>query len=300
MKHIITATLLGILLSAGISACGDKKDSGEDPMKALKAERDSLAKVANDATQKYNYLTSYLDDVTSSIDSIVAQEEIAMNIKDPETGRAYSRKEMQERLQSLGDLIERQRMRIAALTDSMNNNANPAEFARLSQLVTFLNQQLNEKEAQLQTLQSELASSRRSIAELTSAVNTANQANDRLTAENQNLDQMLTEKTDQINQAWLLTKTKKELETMGVLSKGNLVKKSKFDPGQVKTSDCVPIDIRHFTEVTLNSKKKPTLLSQAPASSYTITEASSGKWVFAITDTHAFWSLSKIIVIELQ
>lgn len=223
-----------------------------------------------------------------------------MNVRNPETGRDYTRNEMRERIQSLSELIEHQRQRIAELTDSMNTHTNSADFQRLSLLVTYLNQQLNDKEAQLQKLQNELANSRRSVAELTSAVNSANQANERLAAENQNLDQMLVEKTDQLNQAWLLAKTKKELETLGVVSKGNLVKKSKFDPGAVSTSDCIPVDMRHFTDITLNSKKKPTLLSQAPASSYTLTEVSKGVWKFTITDTHAFWSLSKIVVIELQ
>lgn len=220
---------------------------------------------------------------------------------DKETGRVYSRGELRQRVADLGSLIDRQRQRIAALSDSLNSKSiNTKEVKRLTQLVKYLNEQLASKEAEMQRLQTELASSKRSIAELQTSVAAAQATNEKLTTENSALDQMVVEQNNQLNQGYFLAKPKKDLEKMGILSGGGFMKKAKFTPGAVSTSSCVPVDIRTFSQVELNSKKKPVMLSQAPAGSYTFEEVGKGKWRLVITDTMSFWSLSKIVVIQLQ
>lgn len=275
-------------------------DGNSEQLKALEAERDSLAIAAQNADTRYNDLTGYLNEISECIDSVASQEKTALVDNDPETGRKLTRAEIRSRINDLGALIERQRNRISALTDSLGGKVSPGEVARLTQLVTYLNEQLSAKEAQMQKLQQELASSKRSITELRTTVATQQAANEVLTSENTALDQMVSERSEQLNQGWLLAKPKKELEAMGVLSKGSLFKGGKFDAGAVNTTDCVALDTRSFSELTLKSKKKPVLLSQAPASSYRIEEVSSGTWKLVITDTMSFWSLSKIVVIQLQ
>lgn len=280
-----------------LASCSEN-NSGQ--IKALEAERDSLAIAAKDAGARYDELTGYLNEISECIDSVSSQEKVALVDNDPETGRKLSRTEIRARIADLGNLIERQRNRITALTDSLGGKVSPAEIERLTQLVTYLNEQLAAKEAQMQQLQQELATSKRSIRELKTTVATQRAENEVLTNENTSLDQMVAERSDQLNQGWLLAKPKKDLEAMGVLSKGNLFKGGKFNPGAVSTADCVALDTRSFSELALKSKKKPVLLSQAPTSSYRIEEVTKGSWKLVITDTMAFWSLSKIVVIQLS
>lgn len=289
-------SLCTIILLISLGACNKTDDSR---IKTLEAERDSLAGMYQNVNNRYNELSSYLTEVSECIDSVSEQEKMLFVDKDPETGRRYSRAEIKTRIREMGNLIERQRLRIAAITDSLSGKSS-AEVERLSQLVVYLNEQLAEKEVQMQQLQNELNASRRDISELKSTITSVQAYNDQLQNENASLDQMVVEKTTQLHQGWLLVKTKKELEQMGVLSGGNLIKKSKLNPGAIHTTDCVSLDTRTFTEVTLNSKKKPLLLSQAPNSSYVFEELGGGKWKLTITDTMAFWSLSKIVVIQLQ
>lgn len=299
MKSLfISFHIVGLLaLVAALNSCSGSSTD----VQALTAERDSLAQAAQEANSRYDELTVFISDISECIDSVSMQENLALMSSDPETGRKYSRKEIRERIQSLGSLIDRQRQRITSLMDSLSaNNLNVKEVERLTNLVSYLNQQLDAKEAQLQKLQGELANSKRSIAELQSSVAMATAANEQLTNENNSLDQLVVEKSQQLQQGWFMAKTKKDLQEMGILSGGNLLKKAKFVPGAVNTSDCAPVDITTFTEVSLNSKKKPVLLSQSPASSYMFEEITKGQWRLTITDTMAFWSLSKIVVIQLQ
>lgn len=297
MKHIksIIFACLGVTSLLSVS-CGD---GGK--IKSLEAERDSLAMAANDANMRYDELSDLLGEISECVDSVSMQSEIALVTVDKETGRVYSRGELRQRVADLGSLIDRQRQRIAALSDSLNaKSINTKEVKRLTQLVKYLNEQLASKEAEMQRLQTELASSKRSIAELQTSVAAAQATNEKLTTENSALDQMVVEQNNQLNQGYFLAKPKKDLEKMGILSGGGFMKKAKFTPGAVSTSSCVPVDIRTFSQVELNSKKKPVMLSQAPASSYTFEEVGKGKWRLVITDTMSFWSLSKIVVIQLQ
>lgn len=279
-----------------MNSCGN----GESRIKDLEAERDSLTKAAYDANMRYDELSGFLTDIAECVDSVYSQEEIAFTMTDPETGQKLSRNEIRNRIIELGNLVDRQKNRIAALADSLKAKGDPKEIERLTQLVKYLSQQLSDKEAQLIQLQGELASSKRSISELRASVASAQAANQKLAGENSALDELVATKSNQLNQGWFIAKPKKELEQMGILSKGNLLKKGKFNSGVVNVSQCAPVDIRSFTNVKLNSKKKPILLSQAPSSSYTFEEVGSGKWELIITDTMSFWSLSKIVVIQLQ
>ncbi len=286
-------------IAAMLISLGACNKADESRIKTLEAERDSLAGMYHNVSTRYDELSSYLNEVSECIDSVTEQEKLLFVDKDPETGRRYSRVEIKKRIKEMGDLIERQRTRIAAITDSLNGKSS-VEVERLSQLVVYLNEQLATKELQLQKLQNELDASRKDITELKSTITSVQANNDMLQSENALLDQMVAEKTTQLHQGWLLAKTKKELSDMGILTGGNIIKKAKFDPGAIRTSDCVALDTRTFTEVSLNSKKKPVLLSQAPTSSYVFEDIGGGKWKLIITDTMSFWSLSKFIVIQLQ
>lgn len=266
----------------------------------LQQQNDSLALAAEEAEIRYTELSGYLSDISDCVDSVSMQENLVFLRADPETGRVFSRQEIRNRIENLGNLIERQRARIAALTDSLGVKRDSKEIQRLTQLVSYLNEQLAAKEHQLQQLQNELATSKRNIADLQATVTSAKAANEELKDENSTLDQMVVEKTNQLNQGYFIAKPKKELEKLGIVKGGNLFKKSKFDPGSLNVSECMPVDIRSFNDVSLDSKKKPVILSQVPASSYTIEENGKGKWKLYITDSMSFWSLSKILVIQLQ
>ena len=58
------------------------------------------------------------------------------------------------------------------------------------------------------------------------------------------------------------------------------------------------VDIRTFTEVTINSGN-PKILTQMPASSYRI-EKGKGSSILYILDPTAFWSVSNYLIIQTK
>ncbi len=278
-------------------SCGGVDKSEYD---RLLAERDSIAAAADKSGAEAAELQAYLGDIATCVDSISSQERMLTLKVDPETGRAYSRREIVDRIRTFADIISRQRARIAALTDSLNNAHGAAaseKVERLTKMVAFLNAQLAAKEAEMQQLQQELATSKRSIADLTRNVASLNETNSTLTQENETLDRTVAEQTERMNEGYFMAKSKKELEQMGIL-KGGFLKKATFNAGNVNTSMCQKVDIRHFNDVTLNTKK-PKLLSQAPANSYTFEKIDKEHYRLVILDTMAFWSLSNVVIIQL-
>lgn len=277
-----------------LASCGDKTET------VTKEEYNQLLLQKDSCENELKSLNGYLDEINECVDSIAIQEGVLLNVVNIETGQNYTRKEMKDRIREFGSIIERQKAKIQELSERLQtSDQNSPEVARLSSMITFLNKQLEEKESQIAQLQFELENSKRSINELTAHVETLTTTNSELTSQNRQLDQIVEEQTTQMNEAYFLAGDKKKLESLGLL-KGGFLKKTSFNSGNISLSECTKVDIRKFNEVKLKSKKKPELLTQAPAGSYDFEKLDNGEYLFVILDTNAFWSISNVVVIKLN
>lgn len=288
---------VSFLAAVVLTGCGKDATVEKSEYDALLAERDSIAAAADREHASLTDLSGFLTQVAMCVDSISTQEGLLTVNRDPETGRKFSRREIITRINQFSDLIKRQRAQIAILTDSLGHTGAPANVAKLTEMIEYLNGQLEAKERQISQLRAEVASNRRSIESLNATVSDLNQTKAMLESENSTLDRTVAEQTNLMNEAYFLAAPKKELQEMGLL-KGGFLKKSSFDASNVNLSKCKKIDQRTFTEVTLESKK-PKLLTQAPAGSYTFEDDGDGRKRFIILDTTAFWSLSNVVIIQL-
>ncbi len=297
MKKVSNHLLFLILVSLFMTGCSGHGVSQQEYDSAV-AAKDSLAAVNDSTAAELNELTNYLAMLSESVDSITKEQNIIVNSIDPETGRKFNRSELRSRILNFADLIRRQRARIQELSDSLKSGMSEnAKIGELTTLIDFLNAQLMAKEAEVDNLRSQLAAGKKNIEELNAGILSLTETNSKLTAENETLDREIAAQTDRLNEGYVLVKTKKELEQMGLL-KGGFLKKSTFQAGNVDISMCRKVDIRHFNDIVLNSKK-PKLLSQAPKDSYSFEPAGGNKTRLVILDTIAFWSLSNVVIIQL-
>ena len=91
--------------------------------------------------------------------------------------------------------------------------------------------------------------------------------------------------------------TKKELTSQGLLS-GGFLQKKRVNHDAINKDMFTKVDIRTFTEVTINSSN-PKILTQMPASSYRI-EKGKGSSILYILDPTAFWSVSNYLIIQTK
>lgn len=291
---LLFAILLTICTFGSVSCSrGD-----DDYASAVIAERDSLRTLADENQRELERMTDFFNEVAACIDSISEQENLLAVTVDPETHRRYSSREMAMRLEQLSDIINGQRQRIQTLVDSLNNNTDSVRINGLTSTIAFLTAQLDQKEAQIERLRTELSGERRNVRRLSQRVENLEGTVDTLTRMNTALHEAVQVQTEIINEGFILMADKRILQQMGVIEGGGFLRRSKVNLGNVDTGSCTKVDVSQFTEITIPSKKVK-ILSPAPQGSYRLTKSGNAH-ILAITDPAAFWSLSNILVIQTQ
>lgn len=306
MKKYAKLLSLAISLSAlfvGLISCG-----GDSTGDAVLTRMDSLQQVAETKTRQYDDLSMFMTTIAQSLDSIAYAEDMLVKVANPETGET-SREAIRNQVNMFAELIQRQKARIAALTDSLSargntNGADMEQIKKLNGIIDFLNLQLDAKDQELKSLQSQLSSSKASVAQLSqsvsslkSNVSTLKQNVATLETKNEKLDEALTTQDEVINEGYIKIGTKKDLEAAGVLTKGGLFKKRKVNYSGFSGGGFQRVDIRHATSIPFSGKKAK-LLTAAPGGSYSLSETSKGHWVLTISNPTSFWSISNYCIIQ--
>lgn len=271
-------------------ACHDKSDSTQ----ALQAQIDSLEAANAAQASQLKDISDFMSVVSEGLDSIAAQEEqLTGNGKGME-GRKMTKEELKANLDAFAALLERQRNRIAQLEDSLQGRGE--SFGNLRNIITYLNQQLDEKNRTIVTLQASLNNKNVDIQRLNKQVKTLTDSNEQLTEEVNRRGDALVTQSAVINECYVKIGTKKELQQAGVLSGGGLLSKKKLDVANFQNAGFMRVDIRSYVEVEIPSKKIQ-ILTAMPSSSYTITSNGNSSKL-TITDPTQFWSVSNYLVIQ--
>lgn len=289
MKTLKSITI--VCLAIVLFSCGGKTQQEYDTM------ADSLQSVINERTSQYAELTSYLDLVASGLDSINSMENIIYLGKDEVTGKKLTRKEIRQRIDDLKELVIRQRTRIEELSDSLSF-VTDKKVAALQTIISNLNVQLEEKERTIQQLKGELNSSKTTITNLQANVSKLNQEKGALEEHVSMQEEALERQNDMINEGYYIIGTRKELKAAGVIS-ANLLQKSKVNLETADLSKLQKIDIRTFSNEMKINAKKAVILSHMPEASYSMVQEN-GQVILYIKDAALFWSLSKILVIQIK
>ena len=279
LMYKLGALVLGAVC---LGACkGGEEQSQKISM--LEQERDSILS-AN------GQLTSFLDIVSQSMDSIILQEGYLLNMPDAE-GRPVSDKErLLKNLDLFGELLERQRSRIESLEDSLTNLAD-AQNVKFLNILRGLQAQIKEKDEMISKLRVELNKKNANIAQLQSQVSALNE-------KTQEQETIMTVQSDMMNEGYVRLGTKKELQRDGILTRAGLFKK-KLDVSNFNPEFFTKVDIRTFLELKIEGKK-PEIITQMPESSYQMDENEDGTYTLRILDPTSFWSVSNYLVIQYK
>ena len=212
-------------------------------------------------------------------------------------GRKPIPKEMRERLKSFSEMLNRQKHRIALLEDSLSN-LNNKTVQRYRSLVTLLNNQLEEKDRTINNLMTRLNSSNVRITELETSVEELTSANEELSSIAESQQEALNIQSNTANEGFVRIGSKKDLQNVGLLSKGYLLSKAKINTSGFDPSLFQKVDIREFSEITIPAKSF-TVLTSMPESSYRIEKAGNSS-ILRIIDSERFWSISRYLVIQTK
>ena len=265
-------------------------------------ERDSLI-IENQANkEELAELNSIISTVSAGLDSIAIQEGIFYSGKTRD-GVALNRNQIIANINSMAEILKRQREKIQSLQDSLamrsaNPNKSSQSIEKLQNVIAFLNKQLAEKDNEIQSLRRDVNSKNKDINQLRTSLSDMRNGAEKAENRTQVVTQALAKQDEIINECYIKIGTKKQLVASGLL-KGGFLQKKKVNYEDVDKSKFNAVDIRKFREVTLKSNNPKILTPQPSNNSFHFEENGDGTCTLVITNPTQFWSVSNFLIIQL-
>ena len=283
MKKLFFMVCCAALLMTG---CKDGKNA---PGLASVQQTDSLNDVIAQKDSEINEMMGTLNDIEEGFRLINEAENRVALLKN---GEGTSKKQnLKENIQFIAERMKQNRELIAKLQKQLESST--LKGGQLKKTIDNLTAQLEEKDKQLLALREELDKKDIHISELDETIGNLNTNVSNLSADNQQKAETINAQDKQLNTAWYVFGTKKELKGQHILEGGKVMN------GNFNKNYFTKVDIRNTTEIKLYSKSAK-LLTAHPVSSYSLTHDASKQYVLRITNTQIFWSTSKYLVVLVK
>ena len=281
MKKVI---YFACLIAFALTGCTQRKSST-----AVDPANDSLQQVIAQRDSEINDMMGTLNEITEGFRQINEAENRVSIVKDGEG--TNKRQQIKENIQFISNTMQRNRELIKKLQQQLRDSR--FNGGELKKAIENLMQQLDEKNQQLQQLRTELDSKDIHIAELDETVNSLNSNVSNLKNESDQKSQTISNQDKQLNTAWFVFGTKKELKDQHILANGKVLESS-FNKNYF-----TKIDIRMDKEIKLYSKSAR-VLTMHPSSSYTLSRDANNQYILRINNPQIFWSTSKYLVVLVK
>ena len=279
-----------LILAVALLSMVACKQKGPDPMDvAMAQQRDSLNRIIAQKDNEINDMMSTMNDIVEGFQAI-NQAEDRLTIARSGEG-ASSTERIRESMQFIQQTMQQNRELINKLRNQLRQSSVNAD--QLRRTLDNLSRQLEEKDAQLKQLQADLQAKDIQIEELNEQVTDLNTNVAVLTEESSQKTQTITTQDKQLNTAWFVYGTKRELKEQNIYDGGKVLQ-SNFNRDYF-----TKIDIRVDKEIRLYSRSAK-LLTSHPASAYTLTQDANKQYTLRITNPQLFWSTSKYLVILVK
>lgn len=250
---------------------------------------DSLQRIIDQKDNELNDFVGVFNEIQEGFRLIEAAENNVSVIRDGENTNKAD--QIRESIRNIQQRMQHNRELIANLQKKLREGTLRSE--ELQKTITNFMKQLEEKNTELEQLRSELESRDIHIAELDQTVADLNANVSDLKQETEQKSQTIDQQDKQLNTAYYVFGTKKELQEQNVLQKGKVLQ------GNFNKNYFTKIDIRVDKEIKLYSKKAE-LLTSHPAGSYTLKLDAQQQYVLRITDPQKFWGASKYLVVLVK
>ncbi len=283
MKQLKLFACLALLL---LGACTGKKSS---PDLANMEQNDSLQRIIAQRDSEINDMMSTLNEIQEGL-SAINQAENRLSIAREGEG-ANKTALIKENIKFIANTMARNRELMKRLQQQLRESRFNGD--ELRKTISNLTQQLDDKAQELQRLKAELDAKDIHIAELDEKIDNLNDNVENLQTDAQQKAQTISNQDKQLNTAWFVFGTKKELKEQHIMENGKVLQ-SNFNKNYF-----AKIDIRIDKEIKFYSKSAR-ILTMHPSGSYTLTPDVNKQYVLRITNPQLFWSTSKYLVVLVK
>ncbi|MCX7953777.1 MAG: hypothetical protein N3A01_01150 [Bacteroidales bacterium] len=256
-------------------------------------ERDSLLGLVNTDVSQINKFISDFNEIQENLDKIKeTQKIISVMSTNPEQAKEAKDKIIED-INLINDLLLKNKETIERLKRQLRKS--DRRILELEKMLANYEKMINEKDQEIIALKTKLEELNIKIFELTSEV-------DSLSRESKKKDEIIAAKTEELNTAYYVVGTKKELIKNGILTKeGGFIGIGKI----MKMKDTfnkeyfTKIDITQTKEIPL-FVKDARLLTTHPSGSYEFIFQNKKVEKLLIKNEKDFWSVSKYLVILVE
>ena len=279
--------MIAVLCLLTLVAC--KQNSNNAAELALQQQRDSLTRIIEQKDNEIDDMVATMNDIQEGFRAI---NEAEQRVTIASNGEGVSEAEsIRENMQFIQNQMQQNRELISKLRNQLRQSSVRAD--QLRRTLENLTQQLEEKDNQLRQLQAELEAKDVQIGELNQQVSTLSGNVSHLQEENSQKSQTISSQDKQLNTAWFVYGTKKELKNQHIIEDGKVLR-SNFNRDYF-----TKIDIRIDKEIRLYSRSAK-ILTAHPQSSYTLLQDANKQYILRITNPQLFWSTSKYLVVLVK
>ena len=165
------------------------------------------------------------------------------------------------------------------------------ELDEKSLIIENMTQQIERREAHLKVKMLQITTLDQTVANLRHEVTA-------LGIESDAQKRTIQAQTQELNNAYYIVGTKRELIDANVMTKGGLFSQAKVSY-LAEQSAFIRIDIRKISEINLNTRKAK-VLTLHPVGTYSFYEGENGTQILKISDAESFWRHTKYLIIQSQ
>ncbi len=293
MREFLKITVF-VLAGFVMVSCNQKKlEMQEEQITTLEQENQMLREEALEKEVTVNEFFESLAQIRGNLNEIkVRQNLISEETKDKENIGQDVRTQIESDLAAINDLMEDNRKRLASLNSQLrNSNVKIEEFEGM---VSSLSTDIENKDSEITQLREEMHNLNLSNESLTATIDELEVVN------TQNLSE-LEQKTEQLNTAYYVVGTNKELRDQEIIDRtGGLLGlgRTTVVKSNVDKESFTRVDITEMEEVNVPGNKA-NLLSLHPEGSY-IVENGDDTTRIIIEDPAKFWSNTRYLIVSVE
>ena len=290
MKNLAFVLLALMAMVLSFSSC----NTHEEELKALQLSKDSLLTQLNGRDSTIDTFFESFNEIQDNLAAIKEKENIInMNASGDVESTPEMKDQIQNDIQSIYDLLQENKNKINKLQKRLKSSN--IKIKALKETIDNLMQQIQMKDAEIGDLKKKLE-------DMNIQINVLETNVDSLQGENVAKDETITQKENELNTAYYVLGTEKELKANGVITKeggfiglGKIAKlRSDFNKDYF-----TEIDIRTTKEIPLICKKAR-ILTTHPSGSYELVTKDDRVEKIVIKDEKEFWKASKYLVIVTE
>ncbi len=292
---LLISIMAVILVYAGISIYRQKNSE----INLLKSEKSEISMELNERDSLMNELMTDFSDIEENL-KFIKEKRKQLSIETNKEGGRDQKQAIIDDINLMNEMLEKSSQHIDELEKKLKRSG--IELSSFKRKIAALNQSIDDQNGEIAMLKQQieerdimLASMSQRIGEM--EVEIANQA-DTL----EMTQEVVTQKTDELNKAYIAYGTYKELKDKGLLTRdGGFLFLGRHTSIQEYFEDdyFTELDIRDTKTIPLYSHKAK-VISEHPDSSYTFVEEDGVIAYLQIDDPEEFWKISKYAVIEVK